>query len=156
MKPSRVKKILLGVLLIPLVYIWWGNLKLFSPSEAVYQPLSPPETRAIQHTPNPGSLVYREPKVNPFRRPNIKQTATTQPKPKVPVTPPVQRLSTSHELAGIVNSSQAVIKVSDGASVVLAVGDSLGGWELTQVLQQSVVFRHSKENDTLRLQTTID
>ena len=155
MKSNTVKKLALAVLLLVFVYIWWGNLKMFfsesSYSEQAFQIRTPTDSQAVQ----PGSLQYQPPQVNPFRRP-APSTKTQPAKPTAAKqqAKPLPRLSAQYALAGVVTEKgepQAVVRLPDGSSTIVTLGDSIEQWELAEINKRHVVFRHKKERDTLWL-----
>ena len=158
MKSDTIKKLVLAALLLVFIYIWWGNLKLFfggsSYSEQAYQT----SVRADSQSAETGGLEYRLPRVNPFQR-QIAAQQRRQEKPAPAKQQPrsTPKLSEAYTLAGVLTEKaepQAVLRLPDGSSAILTVGDSIGQWRLTAIGERQVVFTHGKEHDTLRLGDT--
>lgn len=154
MASQRTKRILLAVLLVILLYVWWGNLKLFFPPSPVPQEVPRSGTVSVGSD-TQAHLVYREPRINPFLRPRTddvsKQSKSPVPRPG----PSVALVSGSYTLSGIVTkgaTSQAVIRTDQDSTFILATGDSLVGWRVVEITSNRVVFSHEKLRDTLRLE----
>lgn len=159
MKSQRVKWILFVILLIVLIYIWWGNIKLFTSSSV------PPayenavvEARSTANTQMAGQLTYSEPRTNPFKRYNVASAqpppASRQPKPATPQVPPP---SSQFRLVGAVvgdKQPQAVFQSPDESTIVLTLHDTLLAWQVVAISDTLVVFAHEKQRDTLILSKT--
>ena len=152
---KRLKKVILGILTLVLIFVWWDNLKMFAPSGS--HPSSAPSDTAnvVTEVYADHQLGYKPPRINPFYHQSVdqqKQRST----PKSPVQEPAVRPATPSgtALLGILrrgSASQAVIRGPDGRSTVLSLDDSLAGWKLTIVAENYVVFRHLEFQDTIWL-----
>ena len=154
MKKDTIKRTVLLGLLAVCIYIWWGNLELFQEQESYFdRGISGIEKQPIK---SPASeLEFKEPRINPFKRPETASTAEkpTQQKPPTPQQP--QKISASYLLVGILrrgDASQAVLRTGGNQSQVIAITDTIAGWELTAMGNVFVVFRQDKWHDTLWLQ----
>ncbi|MEW6413256.1 MAG: hypothetical protein AB1483_12425 [Candidatus Zixiibacteriota bacterium] len=159
MKRARVKKVLLVLLIVVAGYIWWGNFQMMASSSNTSY--SPPD---ILENPRPVSaaasrIEYEEPRINPFKR----EIAQVQPeKPQLSrnrTASPVQSITPSmgSVLKGLIveqQTPQAVVKINDGTSKVLSIGDSLHSWELVKIGDRQIIFRREKARDTLWLEGT--
>lgn len=154
MSPQRVKQIALALLCCVLLYIWWGNIKLFFGHQESYPYVEETPPLPSKQSDHSFGIVYRPPQTNPFRRavnrtPNDpNRPATTAPKQ----TP--EMLHASHRLSGILpkgRSSQVIVQTPQGASVVMELGDSLGTWALAGTGEAFAVFKQGKRYDTLWL-----
>ena len=154
MKKDTIKRTMLLGLLAVCIYIWWGNLELFQEQESYLDTRT--SSAEKQPTESPVSeLEFREPRINPFRRPEAAGTdeKLTQQKPPTPQQP--QKISDSYLLVGILrrgDASQAVLRIGENQSQVIAITDTIAGWELTAMGNDFVVFRQDKWHDTLWLQ----
>lgn len=155
MKKDTWKWWLLGALALVMAYVWYNAFQTMSPEESsAYRVRTPAATTEQEEHVRTG-VAYESPKVNPFQQPvaAAKPTAQTA---RGKATPPklVQpRLEPHYRLTGIIDRdsrSQAVITFRD-SSVVVSVGDSLAGWQLLRTSQNSALFGHEKERDTLWL-----
>jgi hypothetical protein len=154
MKSKRIKQILLVLLFVVLVYIWWGNLKLFFTKQE--NPDYSYETSTNnQKTPSRAqTITFKEPKVNPFRRYDIKPTSNQQINTPESQPPLPEYLHIQHKLNGILpkgKTSQIIVFTPQSKSMILEMGDSLGQWQLTSIGDTYAVFRQGKRYDTLRL-----
>lgn len=152
MRSEKVKRSILALLVLTLGYVWRNAFDTIIPSSAGEYGLPGPGAETITHTEHP-DLLFREPRINPFKAPAAKtETTPTNVRRQTlkPSLPP--RPAESYQLAGIIKqgqSSQAVIVFPGGASTIMSIGDSLSGWVLHLVNEDKIVFRHAKERDTL-------
>jgi Tfp pilus assembly protein PilP len=154
MRSRRVKRLLLVVLTVLLIYVWWGNVQLFLPQthEADSMPSHPPQPQPNEAPEQ--TLTYRPPVVNPFRRPKRTPKAKAERKEERKVAPPAVKLGDEVRVSGILergSSSQAVIALPGGLSQVMSVGDSLDLWKLVVVGDEYVVFKRDRARDSLWL-----
>lgn len=149
------KRILLGVLLIVLAYVWWDGFHKMYPDTAAYLTHAPVGNANPTRGAVSSELVYREPKTNPFFRPQ-QQPAGTQPRQGGNLPTGVPPLRVNNKLIGVLGrgkQSQAVMS-TETQNVVVSLGDSVGAWELLMIGNNYAVFRHEKQRDTLWLYQT--
>lgn len=156
MTSTRLKKGLLAVLLIVAGYIWWGNIQFFTQSDASSM-MEPDGGSEISTEPVAATVVpaWEPPRVNPFQR--ITYSTAPPDRPRAPA-PPKPELPPEYGLTGFLqrgNQSQAVIRIGQGGSTVLSIGDSLGAWQLVNVIDQAAILLNEKTYDTLRLETPV-
>ncbi len=154
MKKETIKKTVLLGLLAVCVYIWWCNLELFQEQESYFDTRTSSAEKQPMESPA-SELEFKEPRINPFKRPDVAGTADkpTQRKPSTPQQP--QKISDSYLLVGILrrgDASQAVLRMEENQSQVIAIADTVAGWELMAMGNDFIVFRQDKWHDTLWLQ----
>ena len=153
MKTAAWKKVLLLVLIIVLIYIWWGAFQVMYPDSSDFARVRVSEAPQTPEAAASAGLLYQEPKTNPFFRPSQKPVEDQRPSPPRPQPHLVLSLSPSHRLIGVLalpEQPQAVIS-SEGGSSVFSLGDSLGDWQLIRIVDNYVVFKHEIQRDTLWL-----
>ena len=154
MKVAAWKKWLLGILAVIMVYIWYDAFQMMYPETTGLRVTMPKDSQAASVS-SIEQLQYRPPKVNPFRKPSMTQSQQAK-SPQLNETPePVAVFNEQYRLIGVLrrdSQSQAVVTVDD-SSLVLSIGDSLDNWQLQQIAENSVVFNHGKNQDTLWLYT---
>ena len=153
MKAKQIKQGFLALLCIALVYIWWGNLKLFlgQGEEPDFAYEVPGGTR--EKVVMPASIPYRPPQVNPFRR-NVPRPNSSQQTGILQPPRPVEFLHDTHRLSGVLpfgKHAQVTVLDSQNKTAVLEIGDSLRTWQLTAVGNTCAVFKQRKRYDTLWL-----
>ena len=156
MKSSHVKKAILTLLAMVLIYIWWGNIRTFHRSSDSYSASPAEQDYAGSTGESVRRLVYRGVKVNPFRRPINTPEGAAKPPTKPVVEKPPPMLSEVARLTGLVEKgllSQAVITTRDSQTFVLSLQDTLVYWSLDEVTPIFAVFRQGKYYDTLWLET---
>jgi hypothetical protein len=155
MKPLQIKRVALGVLLLILAYVWWGNLRLMT-DQPIFDVSGSDAKGYDGKVTESAALEFSEPKTNPFRRylsvpPSPTRSAAPMPS-KVPEFPPP---STRYRLIGALvehNQSQAVFLDEAATSTVLALKDSLMSWTLVGISDTIAIFAKEKQRDTLVLQ----
>lgn len=159
MKSQRIKWILFVILLVVLIYIWWGNIKLFMSSSAspAYEE-SVVEARSTANTQMVVQLTYSEPRTNPFKRYNVASAQSPPPSRQAkPATLQVPPPSSQFRLVGAVagdKQPQAVFQRPDESTIVLTLHDSLMAWQVVAISDTLVVLAHEKQRDTLILRDT--
>ena len=152
MSKETIKRIVLGLLLVLLIYIWWDAIAVFSTGETpVAINLTPIDSKA-KETSEKVSIEYRPPKINPFARAaKIKPTPKRAKTGSRSLTP---TLSETHQLTGILRRgklSQAVIELPSGTSAILSLGDTISEWRLHKIHKELVIFKKDKRFDSLFL-----
>jgi hypothetical protein len=153
MNTKTFKRTLLVILLVVLVYIWWGNIKLFrSNSAPTEEYFTERPTHAVAGK-KLASISYLPPKSNPFWRPVAKApgTMTKAPAPQPPPIPPVHQ---TYRVKGILRQkgqSQAILMAPPSLTRIMEVGDTLGPWRVETIGDSVVTFVMGKRRDTLRL-----
>ena len=154
MKSNHVKKVILGLLAILLIYIWWGNIQtIYRSSESYSTNQVTSDTTPIAKSSQ--QLSYMGVKVNPFYRPNNTPDKAAKPRTKPVEKKPPPKLSEVARLTGIVEKgtlSQAVIMTNDTQTFVLSLQDTLVYWYLNEVEPTFAVFKQGKFYDTLWLE----
>lgn len=152
MSSKTIKKILLGVLVLVLIYIWWGNIRLFlSTPEAVEPTMTGTQTETPPPARKTTRISYLPPKTNPFWRPARLPKTSATPAAPAPVIPLIRQ---THTLKGILRQkgqSQAILVSAQNASTIVAVGDSVGLWRVEAIGDSTVTFTQGKRRNTLRL-----
>ncbi|MCH9032242.1 MAG: hypothetical protein IIB00_08295 [candidate division Zixibacteria bacterium] len=160
MKSNRVKKIILAVLTLVVVYIWYGNLKIYTGTDTVSIVSAEQESsKNVSGSKPENVLTYIEPKLNPFEAPEKSDASPGQNKRrivnKIP-DPPPKAPSQSYKMVGSLNSGKtriATLKETSGRQLLISPGDSLAGWKTVRIRQDRIIFGHKKLRDTLRLAT---
>jgi hypothetical protein len=153
-KSKRVKQILLVLLFVVLVYIWWGNFMLLFTKQDNPDYSYETSTANQKTTSRVQAITFREPKVNPFRRYDIKPTGNQQINTPETQPPLPEFLHIQHKLNGILpkgKTSQIIVLTPQSKSVILEMGDSLSQWQLTSIGDSFAIFKQGKRYDTLRL-----
>jgi|GEM_PF-2781683 len=160
MSRSNAKKIFLVLLIATCLYIWQRNLSSYYDEGAgYYQGFE----LFADSEPRPSvagrQLEVRPVKLNPF----LRASKPSLPPPKNqnvrPVTKPPQKISSTCQLLGAVEergSSQAVIRLGDGSSIVIEIGDSLANWEMIRLSDDTAFFKQANSYDTLILVPVIE
>jgi hypothetical protein len=162
MKTDTIKKVVLGLLILVVAYVWYGNLQLFTSPQASNSNQSESSTLTEQVLGGASSpkLAFQSPKVNPFTKP--KKTAATQSsslaqsRPRVKPQPSTPRPSSAFHLVGTLTQANidfAAVADTQGKQVLLQRGDSLNGWVTKRIRQDLVIFAQDKFRDTLQLIT---
>lgn len=156
MNSSKLKKAILALLVVIAVYIWGKNLYLFSGGYAAAPKLRGTSVTVSQDDHRQPTASYVEPKINPFRRPDVSAPAVASRKKPVEKRPdPVPtKVSQSFALSGLVNqppNSQVVLRGRDGTSKVISLGDSIDVWVLTTIASTYAIFTYDKYRDSLAL-----
>jgi len=153
MSKETIKRIALGVLVVVLIGVWSNAFRGGEAESAGYQ-VRPPLAARQSDSQNEGQLKYVPPKVNPFWRAVERPQEDPGPGRRGARTESIQRVSTGHQLSGVLSrgtASQAVIAGPDGTATVLSIGDLLAGWQLISVTDSRAVFKCGKQQDTLHL-----
>ncbi len=155
MSRQNWRRAILGVLTLVAVWLWWGNLQLFYTSNSV-QPIPVSMERSTPiHSSRAAALKYLPPKTNPFFKGTVRAVsgdASTRPQKSVQQIP--KRPSSDHALSGFVTETKVpqVIVIDPGkSSRILTIGDSINGWQLVRIHDNSVLFQYDNICDTLFL-----
>ena len=160
MKSNRIKKIILAVLTIVVVYIWYGNLKMYTGTDRVSN-VSAEQERSKNSllSKSQSLLTYIEPKLNPFEAPGKSDPSQSQSRSRIVnriPDPPPKAPSQSYKMVGSLNSGKtriATLKETSGRQLLISPGDSLAGWKTVRIREDRIIFGHKKLRDTLRLAT---
>ena len=159
MKSPKLKGIILGALVIVLLAVWWDNLKLFYGNENDYEGAVQFEVKPEKQSKETSEiLVFKSPKVNPFRKPDLENVETNRVQQNVVALVEVEKPSSRHKLLGVLKDKkkpQAVVNSDQGNTAVLSVSDSLENWVLIIVDTNFIVFRNEKIYDTLWLEAKV-
>lgn len=160
MKSQKFKRMFLGVLVVILGAVWWDNLKLFQSQQNQHENIFEEQTvSAKQSAQAKGALVYKPPRVNPFRKPDAEdQNSNRLGQNNAIATVIIEKPSSRHKLLGVLKDKkqpQAVVNSEQGNTTVLSISDSLENWILIIVDTNLIVFRNEKLYDTLWLETKI-
>lgn len=143
---------LLGALVIVMVWVWYNGFQTICPEAPGMKVTAPMTPRKVEVSPA-GQLRYEPTRTNPFLRPGTAQADQSgRPNNAREALPGLKQ---QYRLIGLLNQqrqSQAVIGFGD-SSVVISPGDSLGVWQLLQILPNAAIFGHDKKHDTLWLYT---
>jgi hypothetical protein len=155
MKANRIKKIILALLALVLIYVWSSNLSLFTQGESSIRDFRETPQTEIHRDMADNTPEYTQAKTNPFRKPgNVTTSKPPARKRPEPLTPPPLKLSGMFLFTGVIDRqefSQVVLIGKKGGAVIRGIGDSLAGWELTYVSMDMVIFTNEKFKDTLFL-----
>jgi len=163
MKADTLKKIVLGILTLVVMYVWYGNVQLFR-SSASYSSATTKtsETQRLSVGASHGAEPpFQRPKVNPFLKsePSQKKLPSLSAKKNSrqnSSTPPPTPPSTLYRLLGTLAESNAgFVALTDrqGKQVLLQQGDTLAGWTAKRIRPDRVIFVQGKYRDTLQLKT---
>ncbi len=157
MNSQSRKKLFLGVLILPLIYIWGSNLNWFSSYEFVSQKAPVADKQTVPSVVL-GDLQYSAPKINPFAS-NVTARTTqksnkTEKRQKPRDTKQPSRPSSEYTYIGFIDQpphSQAVVSGINRPTAILESGDSLISWRLVTITPELTVFQFNKDCDTLVL-----
>lgn len=162
MNSNVMKKIVLGVLSVVVIYIWYGNMTLFIGQDQVHAVNTSARNTGDGLVSNNEMLItplkYAEPKVNPFliaedpKPPPLKTQVNQRAKAAPFQIPP--RPSIQYHLVGALedgSSKVAALANVDGAQILLTRGDTLSGWKIRTITASQVVFAFKDQRDTLHL-----
>lgn len=163
MNSGVLKKIVLGILSVVVIYIWYDNLSLFLGQDEVQAVNTSALDNGAGLPTNSEThiipLTYVEPPINPF-------LVSEEPKPppleaqvaqRAKSTPPIQvppRPSTQYRLVGALedgSSRMAALANGQGVQILLNRGDTLSGWKIRLITASHVVFAFKDQRDTLHL-----
>jgi hypothetical protein len=153
MNSKTIKRTLLVILSVVLVYIWWGNVKLFTSSSSSSDEYFTERPANSAYSKKSSGISYLPPKSNPFWRPVAKAPGTVV-RTAVPPPPPIPAIHQSYSVKGILRQkgqSQAILLAPQNLTKIVAVGDSLGPWRVEAIGDSSVTFMLGKRRDTLRI-----
>ncbi len=155
MGSKRTKIFVLAALTIVLIYLWAGNLSLFTTTESrdIREMKLAESTTAdtVDRIP----IEYQPVKLNPFKRSDVVSFPAVNPgPPRNVVKPPPDKLGGRLTLAGFVAGApriQVVIQDQAGATFTKTLGDTVFGWKLFSVTSTMAIFSMGKQRDTLFL-----
>ncbi|MBN4057061.1 hypothetical protein JYU19_01990 [bacterium AH-315-J21] len=162
MKTETLKKVILGLLILVVAYVWYGNIALFSSSGSYSDSHQNNEVSASQSssTATGTEIVFQTPKINPFAKPKdatqSNNTRSTQKRPQKIAQPKGARPSTLYHLVGTLSeSSSGFVALADsrGNQILIQRGDSLSGWVARRIRKNQIIFAQDKFRDTLQLKT---
>jgi hypothetical protein len=151
MNSKNIKRGSLAALTLVLIYIWWGNLKMFTghTEQDEMGTIDPPQHRS---DPTPKRQYdYQSPKANPFLR--TVKAAIPLGRQSAPPKPTVPFVHETHQLSGVLHQkrrSQAIL-LAQGASRIVEAGDTVSHWRVESIGDSLVTFSQGKRRDTLRL-----
>ncbi|MEZ5359634.1 MAG: hypothetical protein R3F48_12515 [Candidatus Zixiibacteriota bacterium] len=156
MNSQNKKRIIFGLLLIVMMYIWGSNFGWFASSNSVRKGSDNSSYNEVNAGPQI-RLSYEPPRINPFL---IKEKLTTETPRSIDKAQAMRALSApprpslAFTFVGFIDQpphSQAVISGHDNTTIILESGDSLSDWKLVRFSPDMAVFQFDKAFDTLLL-----
>lgn len=155
MNSEKLKRFILILLVVIAGYIWIRNLSHYQSGTSSLAPDMQKDTSLAHSNRKKIVIVYRPPKVNPFKRADIQASSAVRGQPQLPKVPPIpEKPSTRLTLTGLIGRpplSQGIFQDRAGVTVIKGMGDSLGTWQLIQISSDKAIFSLGRYRDTLLL-----
>ena len=156
MKSDKVKKVILGALILVAGYVWYGNIQLLRNRKETV-PISAYASVKDDNSPAALTIALRfvSPKFDPFRAARPVQETTKIPEEVTPeplqITPRPSEIYTLVGRLGTKGREMVAMQDHEGHQQLLNTRDTIGSWRLTSVLDESAVFVSGGVADTLRM-----
>jgi len=155
MKYDKARKIILILLSVVLCFLLIDNFKSLRSGGSYWRDGFGSKPNGHEKYENNGVIAYIRPKHNPFIPSTAQKKRIAQDSPgDRDAVIHLEKVSKQYRIDGIVlesKNAQVILKDLDGHGVLVASGDSLGGWRLMNIAPQTAVFRHNRMDDTLYL-----